>query len=174
MLAVNRDQHWPLTAWLAMIILGFLRHLCLARTWRTGEDTRWCGRPAVRTGLYPKPQPRRQPARRPHHFAGVTGPIRLRRRRALRGENRHAGATARRHLRRPCLDCFRTGGHAWQGNRARALVVRIAIPRFVMIRGTATPLPQRSKRPDRRSGDQALTCTYLVAAAGFESATSGL
>ena len=27
MLAVNRDQHWPLTAWLAMITLRFLHRL---------------------------------------------------------------------------------------------------------------------------------------------------
>jgi len=30
------------------------------------------------------------------------------------------------------------------------------------------------KRPDHRSGDQAFTCTYLVAGAGFEPVTSGL
>jgi hypothetical protein len=35
MLAVNRDQHWPLTACLVMIILRFLRPLCLAE-----EETR--------------------------------------------------------------------------------------------------------------------------------------
>ena len=38
----------------------------------------------------------------------------------------------------------------------------------------ATPLPQRSKRPDRLSAIRPLTCTYLVAGAGFEPATSGL
>src|ERR1700730_11608408 len=36
------------------------------------------------------------------------------------------------------------------------------------------PCCHPAERPDRRSGDQALTCTYLVAGAGFEPATSGL
>ena len=36
MLALNRDQRWPLTAWLAMIILRFLT-VCLAGTWRREE-----------------------------------------------------------------------------------------------------------------------------------------
>ena len=38
----------------------------------------------------------------------------------------------------------------------------------------ATPLPRRSKRPDRLPAIRPLTCTYLVAGAGFEPATSGL
>ena len=52
MLAVNRDQHWPLTAWLAMIILRFLHRL---PSWHLakGGGTRWCDRPAVRAGLNP-------------------------------------------------------------------------------------------------------------------------
>lgn len=37
MLAVSRHQHWPLTAWLVMIILRFLHRLCLAGTWRREE-----------------------------------------------------------------------------------------------------------------------------------------
>jgi hypothetical protein len=51
MLAVNRDQHWPLTAWLAMIILKVLS----PSAWHPakGADTRWCDRPAVRGGLNP-------------------------------------------------------------------------------------------------------------------------
>jgi hypothetical protein len=51
MLAVNRDQHWPLTAWLAMIILRVPSPFA----WHPakGADTRWCDRPAVRGGLNP-------------------------------------------------------------------------------------------------------------------------
>jgi hypothetical protein len=37
-----------------------------------------------------------------------------------------------------------------------------------------TLLPPSKKGPTALSGDQALTCTYLVAGAGFEPATSGL
>jgi hypothetical protein len=58
--------------------------------------------------------------------------------------------------------------------RCRSLPVSPARDRPVRPHPAATPLPWRSKKPDRLPAIRPLTCTYLVAGAGFEPATSGL